>query len=242
MPSQTAGIPPGIHVKPEASPTSTSMAAAVDASWSEHSAPPPPQTPSIEPHGGIHWDLANFSMDSFLGSGGAGDMATRQQMQMAGAENNHHHLQHNNAANIRVDLEPTILSPTESQARSSAEPDGIPSKSRKRKGMEIWSAFTPIRMLALTPSPGSRTVSSLTPAQLERKRSNDRRAQRAIRERTKRRMEDYQNVVAQKDDMIMALSRRVQCLEEELARLTHGEPCSVATQGKKNKSRKSLRF
>lgn len=66
---------------------------------------------------------------------------------------------------------------------------------------------------------GTRTVSSLTPEQLERKRRNDRRAQRAIRERTKQRMEEYQGVLAQKDEVILALSRRVRALEGELTRL-----------------------
>lgn len=63
----------------------------------------------------------------------------------------------------------------------------------------------------------ARAVSSLTPEQLERKRRNDRRAQRAIRERTKQRMEEYQGVLAQKDEMIRVLSRRVKVLEGELA-------------------------
>ena len=72
--------------------------------------------------------------------------------------------------------------------------------------------------MRLTERPDTRTVSNLTPEQLERKRSNDRRAQRAIRERTKRRMEEYQSVMEQKDEVILALSEKVKALEAELAR------------------------
>jgi sirohydrochlorin ferrochelatase len=65
------------------------------------------------------------------------------------------------------------------------------------------------------PSTSSRGVANLTPEQLERKRANDREAQRAIRERTKQQIErlnerikdlessqpyrDLQAVIAQKD-------------------------------------------
>ncbi|KAL2108040.1 hypothetical protein VUR80DRAFT_4340 [Thermomyces stellatus] len=79
----------------------------------------------------------------------------------------------------------------------------------------------------------ARTVSSLTPEQLERKRRNDRRAQRAIRERTKRRMEEYQGVLAQKEEMIMALSRRVSVLEAELATY-RGQQQGGAVDGEKH--------
>ena len=62
-------------------------------------------------------------------------------------------------------------SPDGSLARGSPEPNP-----RKRKG----------------PSTSSRGVASLTPDQLEKKRANDREAQRAIRERTKRTIESLE--------------------------------------------------
>jgi len=45
------------------------------------------------------------------------------------------------------------------------------------------------------PSSGSRGVASLTPEQLAKKRANDREAQRAIRERTKRQIEDLERQI-----------------------------------------------
>ncbi|PKS07483.1 hypothetical protein jhhlp_006087 [Lomentospora prolificans] len=106
------------------------MAAPVDAGWSEHSGPPPPQTPSIEAHNGLPWDIASFSMGSFFGNGGD-ELAARQQMHMPGADSIHH-LPHD--CNMKMALESTIVSPSESHASPSAENGGIPSKPRKRKG------------------------------------------------------------------------------------------------------------
>lgn len=86
--------------------------------------------------------------------------------------------------------------------------------------------------MKLTKRPDTRTVSNLTPEQLERKRSNDRRAQRAIRERTKRRMEEYQSVMEQKDEVILALSEKVKALEVELARQRGIEQEDMSSGGK----------
>lgn len=70
-------------------------------------------------------------------------------------------------------------------------------------------------------SPGTRSVSTLTPAQLARKRANDREAQRAIRARTKehierleRELEQYKKLYST-DDRIQELAKRIDALESE---------------------------
>ena len=81
---------------------------------------------------------------------------------------------------------------------------------------------------------GTRSVSTLTAAQLERKRANDREAQRAIRARTKEHIESLEKQVrdlnsqleANSSTKMMELLRRNEELEQEnailRARLTHG--------------------
>ncbi|KAG4269038.1 hypothetical protein FPRO04_12315 [Fusarium proliferatum] len=71
---------------------------------------------------------------------------------------------------------------------------------------------------------GTRSVSTLTPSQLARKRANDREAQRAIRARTKehidrleRELEDLKSNQG-RDQTVQELLRRNQALEEELMR------------------------
>lgn len=72
---------------------------------------------------------------------------------------------------------------------------------------------------------GTRSVSSLTPAQLERKRANDREAQRAIRQRTKDHIENLERKIAELtagDDTsskLMHALHRVEKLEQENAML-----------------------
>lgn len=70
--------------------------------------------------------------------------------------------------------QPTTTSPDGSLARDSPQPG-----SRKRKGL----------------STSSRGVASLTPDQLAKKRANDREAQRAIRERTKRTIDGLESKI-----------------------------------------------
>ncbi|KAM0428140.1 hypothetical protein ACHAPT_007040 [Fusarium lateritium] len=72
---------------------------------------------------------------------------------------------------------------------------------------------------------GTRSVSTLTPSQLARKRANDREAQRAIRARTKehierleRELEDLKSKQS-RDQTVQELLRRNKALEEELMRL-----------------------
>lgn len=71
-------------------------------------------------------------------------------------------------------MQPTTASPDDSLGHDSPPPGG-----RKRKGL----------------STSSRGVASLTPDQLAKKRANDREAQRAIRERTKRTIESLETKI-----------------------------------------------
>ncbi|KAG9255509.1 uncharacterized protein F5Z01DRAFT_545456 [Emericellopsis atlantica] len=72
---------------------------------------------------------------------------------------------------------------------------------------------------------GTRSVSTLTPAQLARKRANDREAQRAIRARTKEHIErleaelDELRSVHSRDQAVQELLRRNRMLEDELRSL-----------------------
>ncbi|KAK4194997.1 hypothetical protein QBC40DRAFT_259425 [Triangularia verruculosa] len=81
---------------------------------------------------------------------------------------------------------------------------------------------------------GTRSVSTLTPAQLARKRANDREAQRAIRARTKehierleKELEEYRTrqsrdeVINQLKMRLNSLERENNCLREELKRCNH---------------------
>jgi serine phosphatase RsbU (regulator of sigma subunit) len=72
---------------------------------------------------------------------------------------------------------------------------------------------------------GPRSVSTLTPSQLARKRANDREAQRAIRARTKEHIERLEQELEEakasqgRDKMVQELIERNKALEAELARL-----------------------
>jgi hypothetical protein len=72
---------------------------------------------------------------------------------------------------------------------------------------------------------GTRSVSTLTPSQLARKRANDREAQRAIRARTKEHIErlekELEDLRSQqsRDQTVQELMRRNKALEDELHRL-----------------------
>ncbi|KAK9415340.1 hypothetical protein SUNI508_10530 [Seiridium unicorne] len=82
---------------------------------------------------------------------------------------------------------------------------------------------------------GTRSVSTLTPAQLARKRANDREAQRAIRARTKEHIENLERELEElrsassRDDTVQDLLRKNRALEEELHRLK--ESMGIATNG-----------
>jgi serine phosphatase RsbU (regulator of sigma subunit) len=72
---------------------------------------------------------------------------------------------------------------------------------------------------------GTRSVSTLTPSQLARKRANDREAQRAIRARTKEHIERLERELEElksnqsRDKTVQELLRRNKALEEELFRI-----------------------
>ncbi|KAM5353629.1 hypothetical protein ACJ41O_000279 [Fusarium nematophilum] len=72
---------------------------------------------------------------------------------------------------------------------------------------------------------GTRSVSTLTPSQLARKRANDREAQRAIRARTKEHIERLERELEElkskhsRDQTVQELLRRNKALEDELMRL-----------------------
>ncbi|KAI0535076.1 hypothetical protein GGR58DRAFT_24681 [Xylaria digitata] len=72
---------------------------------------------------------------------------------------------------------------------------------------------------------GTRSVSTLTPSQLARKRANDREAQRAIRARTKEHIENLEREIDElrsqhsRDQTVQDLLGRNRALEEEIRRL-----------------------
>lgn len=69
---------------------------------------------------------------------------------------------------------------------------------------------------------GTRKVTSLTAEQLERKRANDREAQRTIRARTKEHIESLEHQVAElsaKGDQVDRVLQRNASLEAEIAHL-----------------------
>ncbi|KAH9885166.1 hypothetical protein F4778DRAFT_513958 [Xylariomycetidae sp. FL2044] len=72
---------------------------------------------------------------------------------------------------------------------------------------------------------GTRSVSTLTPSQLARKRANDREAQRAIRARTKEHIENLEREIEElrgrhsHDQTVQDLLRRNKALEDELHRI-----------------------
>ncbi|EXM14018.1 hypothetical protein FoTM2_016940 [Fusarium oxysporum f. sp. vasinfectum] len=86
-----------------------------------------------------------------------------------------------------------------------------------------------IRSLSAEPAKpnrkGNRSVSTLTPTRLARKRANDREAQRAIRARTKKHIERLERELAElkskqsRDETVQELLRRNKAIEKELVRL-----------------------
>ncbi|EGU86127.1 hypothetical protein FOPG_18067 [Fusarium oxysporum f. sp. conglutinans race 2 54008] len=82
---------------------------------------------------------------------------------------------------------------------------------------------------------GTRRVSTLTPAQLARKRTNDREAQRAIRTRTKAHIKRLERELAEfksnqdRDQTIQELLRRNKAIEKELIRLKEIMGAPMAT-------------
>ncbi|KAK6841482.1 hypothetical protein PG990_006516 [Apiospora arundinis] len=85
---------------------------------------------------------------------------------------------------------------------------------------------------------GTRSVSTLTPAQLARKRANDREAQRAIRARTKEHIENLEREIEElrsshsRDETVRNLLRRNKALEDELHRTR--ESMGITSGGPRN--------
>ncbi|KAH7462215.1 hypothetical protein FOMA001_g18622 [Fusarium oxysporum f. sp. matthiolae] len=81
----------------------------------------------------------------------------------------------------------------------------------------------------------TRSVSTLTPSQLARKRANDREAQRAIRARTKEHIDRLERELEElkseqsRDQTVQELLRRNQALEEELMRLRENMGVSITS-------------
>ncbi|KAI1389419.1 uncharacterized protein F4822DRAFT_427771 [Hypoxylon trugodes] len=84
---------------------------------------------------------------------------------------------------------------------------------------------------------GTRSVSTLTPSQLARKRANDREAQRAIRARTKEHIENLEKEIEElrsqqgRDQTIQTLLRKNKTLEDELRRIRDGMGIRTADAG-----------
>ncbi|TQW00105.1 hypothetical protein V2A60_001225 [Cordyceps javanica] len=82
---------------------------------------------------------------------------------------------------------------------------------------------------------GTRSVSTLTPSQLARKRANDREAQRAIRARTKEHIERLERELEElrshqnRDRTLQDLLRRNKALEDELSRLRESMGMSMTS-------------
>ncbi|KAH7112002.1 hypothetical protein EDB81DRAFT_848930 [Dactylonectria macrodidyma] len=82
---------------------------------------------------------------------------------------------------------------------------------------------------------GTRSVSNLTPSQLARKRANDRKAQRAIRARTKEYIERLERGLDElkskqsRDQTVQELLRRNKAAEDELNRLKENMGISMAS-------------
>ncbi|KAG5929334.1 hypothetical protein E4U53_002464 [Claviceps sorghi] len=82
---------------------------------------------------------------------------------------------------------------------------------------------------------GTRSVSTLTPSQLARKRANDREAQRAIRARTKEHIERLEHELEElrsnhgRDKTVQDLIRRNKALEDELRQLKESMGVSITS-------------
>lgn len=197
--SATQGAPPLTR-------NSTSTPGHISMSWSDYSSSP------AEARANVYWEASVFPGNNHLEPPRGDIYAKPPPLQLVG-----------DLLPIKHEPPtPTSLDgpvPSLAESSSSVEQDPFPTESRKYKSeqrLHVYPSYYHLERLMKTLD--TRTVSNLTPEQLERKRSNDRRAQRAIRERTKRRMEEYQSVMAQKDEVILALSEKVRALEAELAR------------------------
>jgi hypothetical protein len=113
---------------------------------------------------------------------------------------------------------------TSSMMRSTTYPESKAStrKSARSKSKEKPSSNPPASQRPPDPRVGTRSVNTLSEAQLERKRANDREAQRIIRKRTRENIENLERRVAeladQKEQLNKALQHNSQ-LEAQIAAL-----------------------
>ncbi|KAI0813261.1 hypothetical protein GGR55DRAFT_566310 [Xylaria sp. FL0064] len=108
----------------------------------------------------------------------------------------------------------------------------LPSSSSRNTSPAISNSDSPVNMHKHTTDKakggkrkGTRSVSTLTPSQLARKRANDREAQRAIRARTKEHIENLEREIDElrsqqsRDQTVQDLLGRNRALEDEVRRL-----------------------
>ncbi|KAI0431235.1 hypothetical protein F5Y09DRAFT_202903 [Xylaria sp. FL1042] len=108
----------------------------------------------------------------------------------------------------------------------------LPSSSSRNTSPTISNSDSPVNMAKPTTDKakggkrkGTRSVSTLTPSQLARKRANDREAQRAIRARTKEHIENLEREIDElrsqqsRDQTVQDLLGRNRALEAEVRRL-----------------------
>ncbi|KAI1284039.1 hypothetical protein F5Y07DRAFT_407540 [Xylaria sp. FL0933] len=108
----------------------------------------------------------------------------------------------------------------------------LPSSSSRNTSPAVSNSDSPVNMPKHTTDKtkggkrkGTRSVSTLTPSQLARKRANDREAQRAIRARTKEHIENLEREIDElrsqqsRDQTVQDLLGRNRALEDEVRRL-----------------------
>ncbi|KHN95222.1 bZIP transcription factor [Metarhizium album ARSEF 1941] len=97
------------------------------------------------------------------------------------------------------------------------------------------SSAEPAKPSSCSKRKGTRSVSTLTPSQLARKRANDREAQRAIRARTKEHIERLERELEDlrssrgRDKTVQELLRRNKALEDELRQLRDSMGISITS-------------
>lgn len=94
-------------------------------------------------------------------------------------------------------------------------------KSVRSKSKEKAPGNAPTSQRPPDPRVGTRSVNTLSDAQLERKRANDREAQRIIRQRTREHIENLERQVAELGDQKEQLNKALQHNAELEAQIAH---------------------
>jgi hypothetical protein len=140
-----------------------------------------------------------------------------------------HILAHINTQTYRLDMIASLSSSPITSMPYSTSPD---SHIHNTDNMVRSSSAEPAKS---SKRKGTRSVSTLTPSQLARKRANDREAQRAIRARTKEHIDRLERELEElkskqsRDQTVQELLRRNQALEEELMRLKENMGVSMTS-------------